>query len=118
MPAAHGAQLLKPLALATLPAAHGVGCVAPVLQLWPGQHAAQSSALRASVRLVHRPDGHGSAAADALAQYAPSSHSMHPVAPAPGWKLPDPHPSHDAASPCTDTVPGAHKLGWVAPVLQ
>ena len=68
MPALHGVQLLEPVALATLPATHGVGCVAPVLQLCPGQHASQPSALCTSVRFVHRPDGHGSAAADALVQ--------------------------------------------------
>merc|ERR1711995_180132 len=70
------------------------------------------------MRLVHRPDGHGSAAADALAQYEPSSHTMHTMAPASGWKLPDPHPSHDAASASTDTVPGAQSVGCCAPVLQ
>ena len=70
--------------MATAPAAHGVGCVAPVLQLCPGQHASHSSVLRASVRLVHRPDGHGSAAADALAQYEPASHATHAVLPVSG----------------------------------
>ena len=33
VPAAHGTQLLKPVELATLPATHSVGSVAPVLQL-------------------------------------------------------------------------------------
>ena len=118
VPAAHGAQLLKPLALATLPAAHGVGCVAPVPQLCPGQHASHSSALRASVRLVHRPDGHGSAAADALAQYEPASQGSHIVCPASACTFPAKHASHVPIVLSGCTVPGAHGLGCGAPVLH
>ena len=117
-PAAQSTQLPKPVAFATLPAAHGAGWVAPVLQLCPAQQASHSSAPPTSVRLVHRPDGHGSAAADALAQYEPASHGSHAVCPASVCTVPATHASHVPIATLGWTVPGAHGVGCAAPVLH
>jgi len=63
VPPAQGEHWEAPAAGATVPAAHGVGAVAPVPHELPAGHGAHSPAAARSVAFECEPAGHGSAAA-------------------------------------------------------
>lgn len=118
VPAAHGTQASKRVALATLPAVHGMGSVAPVLHEWPGQHSSHCSSLCTPERLVQRPEGHGSGAAAPSAQYDPGTQAMQLLAPMPPWYWPASHGVQAVKPVVFATLPAVHGVGLVAPVLH
>ena len=68
--------------------------------------------------LLYEPSKHGSAAEEPSAQNEPAMHVLHAVSPAPSWKVPLAHLSHEPWPFCGWIVPGLHSTGVAAPVEQ
>ena len=100
------------LALGTaVPRLHGIGCVAPVLQLLPGGQCLQPASEVSPKDDEKRPDGHGSAADAPSTQYEAASHATHAVLPPFSWYVPAAHLLHEPCSVAFCTVPALHGVG-------